>query len=309
MPPTGHNPAGPLAAAACSQCHPDTVNADGTINVAGGKHLNGLPDVQGGHSDPLWADPSHHGYGSLGANLTGLTSCKTCHGTDLAGGTSGVSCTACHATAGFPTWDTNCTFCHGNRSTGRQSPPVDIQNRSVTTNVSVGRHDKHVGSTLSAPIPCTACHVARTTSVITDTTHIDGNGIAEVTFAGAPSGLGSYTRTSATASGCAATYCHGNFSGGSGSASVSWVSTTPMTCTSCHGNPPATGEHNRHVNGEGLACSVCHGTGYAQSGTVNVTLHVNGAKNVVTGNGIQTWSRPSCTPSNASACHGTETWP
>jgi predicted CxxxxCH...CXXCH cytochrome family protein len=30
----------------CADCHPDTVRADGTIDVAGGKHINGSPDVR-----------------------------------------------------------------------------------------------------------------------------------------------------------------------------------------------------------------------------------------------------------------------
>ena len=44
--PPGH-PAlsGTVTAATCSQCHPSTVNPNGTINVAGGKHVNGVADV------------------------------------------------------------------------------------------------------------------------------------------------------------------------------------------------------------------------------------------------------------------------
>jgi hypothetical protein len=37
--------------------------------------------------------------------------CRSCHGDDLAGGTSGVSCADCHASEGFADWTTDCTFC------------------------------------------------------------------------------------------------------------------------------------------------------------------------------------------------------
>ena len=264
---------------------PDTPRT--TVNLT--THLNGTVEVTSGHPAG-WSAGNQHGYQ---ANLTGLAGCKGCHGTDLAGGTSGVSCTACHSTNGFATWDTNCTFCHGSRTTGRQSPPLDIQGRSVATNVSVGRHDKHVASTLMTPIACTECHVARTTSVITDTTHVDGDGIAEVTFGTIAKTGGKtpvYTRTSATASGCSATYCHGNFTGGSDAsgtrAALSWVSATALACNACHSMPnTSTGRHSTH-GGSSFNCSDCHngiatGTGSTNAAIVGPALHVNGVKNVV----------------------------
>jgi len=311
-----------VAATSCGTCH--TGYTGTTVNLT--NHMNGTVEVTSNHPAG-WNAGNQHGYQ---ANLTGLAGCKGCHGTDLAGGTSGVSCTACHTTNGFATWATNCTFCHGNRTTGRQSPPVDIQGRSVATNVSVGRHDKHVASTLMTPIACTECHVARTTSVITDTAHVDGNGIAEVTFGTIAKTGGKtpvYARTSATASGCSATYCHGNFTGGSDAsgtrAALSWVSATAMTCTSCHGAPPSTGKHQTHQQGKATNCQHCHsgiatGTGYPSANAAlvpaGVTLHVNGAKNLafggtysgkaVTMTVTRSGTRITCTGS----CHGSKTW-
>jgi predicted CxxxxCH...CXXCH cytochrome family protein len=263
-----------------------------------------------------WNAGNQHGYQ---ANLTGLAGCKSCHGADLAGGTSGVSCTACHTTNGFANWATSCTFCHGNRTSGRQSPPVDIQGRSVATNVSVGRHDKHVASTMMTPIACTECHVARTASVITDTAHVDGNGIAEVTLksfsytsgSSTTTVAGTYTRTSGTAATCTV-YCHSNFPTSSGGARIalskSWVGTTTTSCTSCHST-----KSSRHTAGQhaSYACGTCHGTGYTSTAVTGaaVASHVNGVKTIVTvasGTGIRTWnaSTRSCT----SSCHGTQTW-
>jgi predicted CxxxxCH...CXXCH cytochrome family protein len=304
-------PAPHSTSTACGSCHMGYTST--TVNLA--NHINGTLEVTSTHPAG-WVAANQHGYQ---ANLTGLAGCKSCHGANLdgVGGSTSVSCTACHTTSGFANWATNCTFCHGNRGTGRQSPPVDIQARSVATNVSVGRHDKHVATTLMTPIPCTECHAARTTSVITDTAHVDGNGIAEVAFgtlARTGNKTPTYTRTSATAATCGSTYCHGNFTGGSGTTARSWVSTTAMTCTSCHGNPPSTGEHSTHQS-RSIACSQCHGTGFTRTGTatgtVNAALHVNGLKTVGgTGTRIQTWnaSTRSCTPTSGSGCHGSQTW-
>ena len=296
-------PAPHTSATNCDACHPGYSGT--TVNPT--THIDGTVQVTSSHPAG-WSDKAQHGFQ---VNLTGLAGCKACHGADLAGGTSGISCAACHASAGYAGWDTNCTFCHGNRSTGRQSPPVDIQGRSVVTNTSVGRHDKHAAPAMSRPFACAECHPARAGSVILDAAHLDGNGIAEVAFAR----TGTYTRTSATAATCASTYCHGNFTGGNASANPSWVSTTAMTCTSCHDSPPDTGRHSTHQR-RGFACTVCHGSGYTRTGTstgtVNATLHVNGSKDVPTGAGsgstIRTWVNPSCTPTDTKGCHAMRTW-
>jgi len=311
-----------VAATSCGTCH--TGYTGTTVNLA--NHMNGTVEVTSSHPAG-WNAGNQHGYQ---ANLTGLAGCKSCHGTDLAGGTSGISCTACHTTNGFATWATNCTFCHGNRTTGRQSPPVDIQGRSVATNVSVGRHDKHVATTMMTPISCGECHVVPTTSVVTDPAHIDGNGIAEVTFGTLAKTGGkapTYTRTSPTASGCSATYCHGNFTGGSNSAgtaaALSWVSATALTCTSCHGAPPSTGQHQTHQQGKATNCQNCHsgiatGTGYPSTNAAlvaaGVALHVNGTKNLAFGGTYSgravtmTVTRSGTNVSCSGSCHSSKTW-
>jgi predicted CxxxxCH...CXXCH cytochrome family protein len=278
--------------------------------------VNGTLEATGGGHPAGWADKAQHGYE---VNRTGLAGCKSCHGTDLTGGSSGVSCTTCHTTAGFASWATSCTFCHGNRTTGRQSPPVDTQGRTASSNVSVGAHDAHVGSAVSSAIACTECHASRG-DVITDAAHVDGNGTAEVVF-GALARTGGkapvYTRASATSATCASTYCHGAFTGGVSSgvgATVSWTSTTAATCTSCHGSPPSTGKHSKHVGGEGVACYVCHNAVVTASNAIaDATLHVNGAKDVRlggtwSGNSITgTWTAGARTCSNLS-CHGSKSW-
>ena len=248
-----------------------------------------------------YADRSTHGYE---ANLTGLASCKGCHGADLTGA-SGPACSSCHATV-VASWETSCTFCHGTVSTGRASPPVDIQGRSVTTNVSVGVHASHVGTTIANAVACAECHPARTESVVADVGHMDGNGVAEVAFgtiAKTGGALPTYTRTSATSASCASTYCHGKFSGGANSglgATMTWTSTTQVGCTSCHGRPPSTGDHGTHSS---RSCGDCHGSGYTTSAVVKAT-HLDGIEQV--GNRVTSYNRT--TRSCSSSCHGTRTW-
>ena len=59
MPPTGHpKMAGANTPASCASCHADTVNNDGSINLAFGAHMNGLPEVTGGDCSSCHGDPA-----------------------------------------------------------------------------------------------------------------------------------------------------------------------------------------------------------------------------------------------------------
>lgn len=286
---------------ACATCHPGTVLASGALNLSSKLHLDGKVDVGAFHG-ATWSSPAEHGR----AAMTELTACAACHGQDLAGGSSGVSCNACHQAAGHASWTSDCTFCHGDRASGRASPPLDTRGRSEVSNVPVGAHAAHVRATLATPLTCAACHPSRG-DVRTDAAHLDGDGVAEVVF-GALARTGgaaaTYSRVSGTSAGCAATYCHGSFAGGAG-ATMSWTSTTPVGCTSCHGNPPGTGQHARHV-GAGVACASCHGGVMTAPNAISgPALHVNGVKDVRFGTG--TWNASSRTCSSV-GCHGTETW-
>ncbi|WP_248341002.1 CxxxxCH/CxxCH domain c-type cytochrome [Anaeromyxobacter paludicola] len=60
MPPPDPHPAVGSAPAGCAGCHSKTVLADGTIDIAGGKHVNGVLDFSGGG--------------------TGGSGCAACHG-------------------------------------------------------------------------------------------------------------------------------------------------------------------------------------------------------------------------------------
>ena len=94
-------------------------------------------------------------------------------------------------------------------------------------------------------------------------------------------------------------------SAGEGAASAQAGSATnappAQTCGTCHAIPPATGQHDFHVNGQSIGCATCHGTGYSST-TVNAATHVNGTTNV----SLSVWN--AATQTCASYCHGSKPW-
>jgi predicted CxxxxCH...CXXCH cytochrome family protein len=308
MPPTGH-PAltGTVTAVTCNACHPATVRTDGTIDLAGGKHLNGASDVAGGHPAGFSA-PTVHGYQ---ASAAGLQTCTGCHvGFGPASGIATSSCNTCHGGTG---WQTNCTFCHGTAGRTASSgtavaqlaaaPPVGTQGEAAATAVAVGAHMAHVNppatGALSTAFACTACHPS---PLPADVAHVNGQA-TPVQFGqvGTVAIGGTYNRTASPT--CSSTYCHGNFTGGATANAPAWTAAS-VACNSCHAIAPSTGDHGRspHVS---AGCGACH-SGYTST-AVNPALHVNGTKNVGgTGTQINSWNAGtrSCGPS----CHGNETW-
>ena len=290
LPPTGH-PAltGTVTAATCSGCHPATVKADGTIDIAGGKHMNGLAEFQGGHSDPLWADPTHHGYQASAAGLQTCTCCHVAFGT--ASGVAGSSCNTCHRRRGHRLAD-HCTFCHG--TAGRTgilagtdtllpaSPPVGTQGEAAATTVAVGAHQGHLNpataTAVASPVACSVCHPS---PLPTDVTHVNGLPTA-VAFSGlatARSAAPVYNRGAAPT--CSSTYCHGNFTFGAvvgnTTPSPAWTNGAALTCTGCHGLPP-TGHPALTGTVTAATCNGCHPATVKADGTIDVAggKHING---------------------------------
>lgn len=207
---------------------------------------------------------------------------------------------------GTPQSSQTCTSCHGDDARTavagadpnvKVAPPRNGKGETGATARGVGAHQAHVNKAsalMASPLACAQCHV-----VPTSTSH--SNGKTDVTFGALAKTGGVNPAWSAT--GCAATYCHGNFPGGATAAVPAWTGAA-MTCTSCHEAPPQTGDHRR--GDHNVPCSDCHGTGFTAT-TVNKALHLNGAKNAGgPGSKITTWNAAnrSCTPT----CHGTETW-
>ncbi len=171
----------------------------------------------------------------------------------------------CHG-SGTPRWGSSseCGSCHGN-------PPL------------TGAHSKHV---TDSGLACNECHLERGSGT---SYHADGNPDVNVTTAVNPSG--NYTPGVLPGTGtCDSLYCHG-------SDTPAWDGT--VSCGSCHGTPPATGAHLRHVNDLGYSCSKCHNGSVHGSMAVEVDFDAtNPSGNYVPG------SSPGTGTCNSLYCHG-----
>ena len=281
LPPTAH-PA--LAAgsttATCFACHPGTVTTAGVIDVAGGKHVNGLPDGFAGHPAG-WMDrtsPDYHGW----AAAQGADGCLACHAAKAPATVSAITCATCHdALAGGNDWTTTCYGCHGTPTSA--APPPDVFGDTATTAIGVGAHQSHLQSNLIArPFDCTACHVLPAN--VFDPGHLDGQ-ISVTAYTGSDPALQAAVQNpgwSATARTCATSYCHGATLSGGSVPQPEWtkVDGTQGACGSCHGLPPT--QHPLLAAGSTAAtCSVCHPDTVRPDGTIDVTggRHLNGLPN------------------------------
>ncbi len=238
-----------------------------------------------------WANPSSSNFhGSyIASTKWNLNQCKTCHGGDYSGGTSGSSCLGCHTNSNGPE---NCRTCHGNSE--HSNPPSALNGDTSMTSLGVGMHMSHRYPRYSAALSCEDCH--RDINGFDDPNHIGDNpdGIAEIFFGTrAYDTLGgpirpnpTWDRSTAT---CSNAYCHGTFKEGNVNAVGVWTNQGSVVCGTCHGNPN-TGNPTPNINGvftephfafmDRNSCYICHGSVMnGQGNFVNKDLHVNGEVN------------------------------
>jgi predicted CxxxxCH...CXXCH cytochrome family protein len=339
---------------ACRECHATTFEPGSATSLSGpgtgGTHADGTISLRA--HDPGWATTSANGvtphglaalYRSTASYPTGLAGCRGCHGSNLnnpiVAGAGIKSCDACHQAYALPgtagtDWRTDCTFCHGDRArlaagldvagvtTLAFAPPRDTAGQ--VTSAEVGAHTAHLSSPsgTSGGVACGACH-----GLVNDLVHVNGSTAVSLKD---PLGAGSGTYNATTQT-CAASYCHGNFTGGKTGNTPSWTGAGSQTCTSCHDGSPRTGHHpsvfDKHAP-QNQNCTYCHfrvanmvdGNTAGTFSTIKSTgraLHVNGSVNVsLSSNGINV--RPtggafvdgwdSATKSCSPGCHGTQSW-
>ncbi len=235
-----------------------------------------------------WAVPtSNNFHGSyIASHKWNLSQCKTCHGGDYSGGSSGTSCLGCHTNNNGPE---NCRTCHGNSD--HSNPPRALNGDTSTTSVGVGMHMFHRFPLYSASVACEECH--RDINGFDDPNHIgtDPDGIAEITFGplafdtinGPIRPNPTWDRNTAT---CSNAYCHGTFKEGNVNAVGIWTNQGSVVCGTCHGDPN-TGNPTPRTNGVFTpphysfmtinSCYVCHGNVINSQGQfVDKDLHVNG---------------------------------
>jgi len=216
-----------------------------------------------------------------------LASCKECHGEDLQGGMSSVSCDTCHVNG--MTALSGCTSCHG-------KPPVGI-----TAPNRRGAHTTH-NSAPSIRNQCDICHSGAGSG-----TPMHANGAADVAM------TSSYSSNSGAAGRntdgtCTNVSCHG------GQTTPVWSTGTidvSTQCQSCHAynlaeyNSFISGEHDKHVNELQFPCTHCHDTTkLAVSHFTSLSTHTLEGPPSATLNSSLSYTGGSCTP----LCHVNRPW-
>lgn len=182
-------------------------------------------------------------------------------------------------------FSSECIGCHGDESS--PAPPKSLSGATDTGNIGVGAHRNHLDPdpTWHRPVTCNACH--QVPREISDPAHMDGDGIAEITFGTLARAKGadpSWDRSS-----CSNVYCHGATLSSGVLTSPTWtiVDGSQDACGNCHGFPPAAPhpestdcgqchptvtpgdtsflDPDSHINGtldvgDGAACTECHGS-------------------------------------------------
>lgn len=188
-----------------------------------------------------------------------------------------------------------CQFCHGNNAA------------TMTTKANSAVHNKH----LNKGYTCNVCHVNTATSntaLAAGATrgNLGGNNGKHVNKTADVNYDLAYDldTTAATrlltvggtpynaANGTCQVYCHSN---GMGTFATPDWQVASISCTSCHGNPPTSGSHPRHisdVNGPTLACAECH---------VNAATYTTAGGHADHQNGAVTVDNARCT-----TCHGVD---
>jgi predicted CxxxxCH...CXXCH cytochrome family protein len=266
--------------------------------------------VSGASATPLWTD-------------TAPMTCLSCHGMPptghppLAGAVTAATCNGCHPRSVDPqgfivvssgthlngkaeTSALGCTSCHGDamRTASLAGTDVNLASSPPVAPASapafaVGAHLGHVNpaaaTALMGPVACGECHV-----VPTDSTHANHPPAQSVVFGPLSTANGAAPTWSAGTAGCAASYCHGNFTFNGvsgGNATPIWTSTAPLACTDCHGMPP-TGHLAVAAPVTPASCSPCHPKAVNADGTINLLAagHLNG--------------KPDTAALGCASCHG-----
>lgn len=273
-----------LLGGACS----DARTGIGGFNPDNGRHQAG------------WVPADHATTVSAAASPeAGSAACAECHGADLGGGISGVSCSICHLGGPYAvhpsTWtllykdhgpyaDANgmnaCAnqYCHGANLEGVQnSGPSCTYCHSIpydpSTLICAACHrippdgtsypnvaGRHAVHATSDTTTCSICHNGAG-GMTTNSYH--ENGVGDVFFQSAykaKSGAASYNSAAYT---CANVICHG------GQATPNWLTGTidvNTQCSSCHAsgtsqyNSYNSGHHTFHLGEVGAVCTDCHDT-------------------------------------------------
>lgn len=256
------------------------------------QNAQSLIDPDTGSHAKDWLPAAH----MKAVTMSGPDDCSSCHGTDLEGGISGISCTSCHL--GGPT----------------SVHPADWVPVYST-------HDPYVEASGTGACANLYCHGASLTGVANSgpscmSCHMGG--VMQIHPAGwlgdACSNHGNYAYTNGTA-GCSNAACHGADLGGvsqSGPSCTQCHNPIPNSnqCNYCHGIPPngtvypnTAGKHAKHMQLSGVTCATCHIRLCDQHGNGIVEVIIDPIYNAKTGIASFTTTSSGKTCSEIS-CHG-----
>lgn len=274
--PAAHMTAANANLTTCADCHGSDFTGGISQISCGLCHMGGATSMH----PAGWLRDACFNHGGYVLN-NGTAGCANvyCHGASLAGVSgSGQSCTKCHNPV--PT-SANCGGCHG-------IPPA------------TGAHVVHTSTPLNY-IVCGSCHASGCDK------HNDGTQDVAISpvFYAKSAGTVAFNGTT-----CSKISCHG------GQTTPNWTGgaiNVNTQCTVCHAygtgeyNSFTSGQHNKHVNQEGIACTQCHDT-TATKLAVNHFTSLNtpameGPASATLLNSMN-FNGTSCDP----ACHGQEDW-
>jgi predicted CxxxxCH...CXXCH cytochrome family protein len=288
--PAGHASSATADLTICAACHGTALDGGIAKVSCTSCHLGGPTSVHPASWTVIYTD---HGPYSTG---TGTASCANqyCHGPALAGvADSGPGCDACHDWP-FTPGSVKCGGCHAIPPGGTRYPNI------------AGRHAVHSAITGTSSASCNVCHNGSDGASGT-VLHYDG--ILDVSVSATYNAQSGGTATFLAAiNTCSNVSCHG------GQTTPNWRTgaiDVNTQCTACHAynvaqyNSFRSGEHNKHVNQEGIACTSCHDTNLLAVNhftTLNTSAMEGPARNTIKAS-IQ-YNGTSC----ARPCHDPQNW-
>lgn len=221
----------------------------------------------------------------LSAAAWNWNECSQCHGSDLKGGGTEASCFNCHHSQTTE----GCASCHQVKPSDTE-PFRGLTSRKQTNLGDV--HQAHFQGRWMTPLTCSSCHTVP--SEWKTQNHPDGK--VQIVF-GAPANLGGkQPQWNTQQRSCSDTYCHHSGISGAVAGTTTWQKPQdPLSCQSCHGNPPTKLRDGKdHPND--TRCYQCHQHVDQNNKIIKPELHINGRVEF-------------SYPTQCNACHGDDKSP
>jgi predicted CxxxxCH...CXXCH cytochrome family protein len=295
----------------CSGCHGRTVKPDGTIDIEGGLHIDGIVQAPTGDCTACHGDPARPAFSAAPPSGTRGEKDTTARA---------VGAHQSHLLAGRLRASIPCSECH--------VVPTDLSHVDGTPTVTFGalaRSDGANTSWNSAATSCTVyCHGSTLpggTNTTPQWTRVDGTQAACGTCHGLPPPSPHPQKSNCNSCHPGTVNPDGSLNAGGGLHINGVVDVEGLTCTSCHGSgsnpaPPlgtlgetattdrAVGAHQSHLNAgpfaRALECGECHVVP-ARIPHANGTVDINFGPLATTGGAAPRWTGLSC---SSAYCHG-----